>query len=82
MPKPSITDGMRCDTDGNVWCSVGWGDPNEDGVRLYTRDGDLLGKIHIPETSPTCASAVSNEIDSTSAADIALCRCTRVRKAP
>jgi gluconolactonase len=50
MPKPSITDGMRCDTEGNVWCSVGWGDPNEDGVRCYTPDGDLLGKIHIPET--------------------------------
>ena len=50
MPKPSITDGLRCDTDGRVWCSVGWGDPNEDGVRCYTADGDLLGKIHIPET--------------------------------
>jgi gluconolactonase len=50
MPKPSITDGVRCDTEGRVWCSVGWGDPNEDGVRCYTRDGDLLGKIHIPET--------------------------------
>jgi gluconolactonase len=50
MPKPTITDGMRCDTDGRVWCSVGWGDPNEDGVRCYTKDGDLLGKIHIPET--------------------------------
>jgi gluconolactonase len=50
MPKPSITDGMRCDADGRVWCSVGWGDPNEDGVRCYTPDGDLLGKIHIPET--------------------------------
>jgi gluconolactonase len=50
MPKPSITDGMRCDTDGRVWCSVGWGEPNEDGVRCYTPDGDLLGKIHIPET--------------------------------
>ena len=50
MPKPSITDGMRCDRDGNVWCSVGWGDPNEDGVRCYTPGGDLLGKIHIPET--------------------------------
>ena len=35
---------------GNVWCSVGWGDPNEDGVRCYTPDGDLLGKIHMPET--------------------------------
>ena len=50
MPKPSITDGMRCDTAGRVWCSVGWGDPSEDGVRCYTPDGDLLGKIHIPET--------------------------------
>jgi gluconolactonase len=50
MPKPSITDGLRTDRDGRVWCSVGWGDPNEDGVRCYTADGDLLGKIHIPET--------------------------------
>jgi gluconolactonase len=50
MPKPSITDGMRTDTAGNIWCSVGWGDPNEDGVRCYTAEGDLLGKIHIPET--------------------------------
>jgi len=50
MPKPSITDGVRCDTDGRVWCSVGWGDPNEDGVRCYAPSGDLIGKIHIPET--------------------------------
>jgi gluconolactonase len=50
MPKPSITDGVRCDRDGRVWCSVGWGDPNEDGVRCYTSAGELLGKIHIPET--------------------------------
>jgi gluconolactonase len=50
MPKPSITDGVRCDTEGRVWCSVGWGDPNEDGVRCYTSAGDLLGKVHIPET--------------------------------
>jgi gluconolactonase len=50
MPKPSITDGVRCDTEGRVWCSVGWGDPKEDGVRCYTAAGELLGKIHIPET--------------------------------
>jgi gluconolactonase len=50
MPKPSITDGVRCDTEGRVWCSVGWGDPGEDGVRCYTNGGELLGKIHIPET--------------------------------
>ena len=50
MPKPSITDGMRADRDGRIWCSVGWGDPNENGVRCYTSGGELLGKIHIPET--------------------------------
>ncbi len=52
MPKPSITDGLRCDTAGRVWCSCGWGDPSNDGVRCYTPEGDLLGKIHIPETVP------------------------------
>jgi gluconolactonase len=50
MPKPAITDGMRADTDGNIWCSVGWGDPNEDGVRCYSPAGELIGKIHLPET--------------------------------
>jgi len=46
----SVTDGVRTDMDGNVWCSVGWGDPKEDGVRCYTAAGDLIGKIHLPET--------------------------------
>jgi len=47
---PSMTDGIRADMDGNVWCSMGWGDPNEDGVRCYTPAGELIGKIHLPET--------------------------------
>ncbi len=47
---PATTDGMRCDVEGNVWCSMGWGDPKEDGVRCYHADGTLLGKIHTPET--------------------------------
>ncbi len=47
--KPSMTDGIRCDVDGNVWCSIGWGDPAEDGVRCYAPNGDLIGKIHLPE---------------------------------
>ena len=34
--------------DGNVWCSVGWGDLNENGVRGYNAGGDLLGKISHP----------------------------------
>jgi len=47
---PGLTDGMRCDIEGNVWCSMGWADPKEDGVRCYSPGGDLLGKIHTPET--------------------------------
>jgi len=33
---PGFTDGVRTDTDGNVWCSMGWADPKEDGVRCYS----------------------------------------------
>jgi gluconolactonase len=44
------TDGIRLDTEGNVWCSMGSGDPAEDGVRCYAPDGTLIGKIHLPET--------------------------------
>jgi gluconolactonase len=47
---PGITDGLRTDEDGNVWCSMGWADPAEDGVRCYAPDGSLIGKIHLPET--------------------------------
>ena len=47
---PGFSDGVRTDIDGNVWCSMGWADPKEDGVRCYAPSGDLIGKIHIPET--------------------------------
>jgi gluconolactonase len=47
---PGTTDGMRCDVEGNLWCSMGWADPKEHGVRCYAPDGALLGKIHLPET--------------------------------
>lgn len=39
-----LTDGIRIDTDGNVWSSAG------DGVHCISPDGRLLGKILIPET--------------------------------
>jgi hypothetical protein len=45
----------RKDIEGNVWCSMGWADPKEDGVRCYTPAGQLIGKIHLPET---CANLV------------------------
>jgi gluconolactonase len=47
---PGLTDGIKCDVEGNIWCSMGWADPKEDGVRCYHSGGDLIGKIHLPET--------------------------------
>jgi gluconolactonase len=46
---PGMSDGVRVDVAGNVWCSMGWGDPGEDGVRCYAPSGELIGKIHLPE---------------------------------
>jgi gluconolactonase len=40
-----IPDGLRIDTDGNLWVCTG------DGVRCYAADGTLLGKILLPETA-------------------------------
>ncbi|HTJ88674.1 MAG TPA: SMP-30/gluconolactonase/LRE family protein [Acidocella sp.] len=47
---PGFSDGLRTDVNGNVWCSMGWADPSEDGVRCYSPEGALLGKIHLPES--------------------------------
>ncbi|MEO0729100.1 MAG: SMP-30/gluconolactonase/LRE family protein [Pseudomonadota bacterium] len=41
--KPGAADGIRCDTDGNVWSSAA------DGVHCISPDGRLLGKIIVPE---------------------------------
>jgi gluconolactonase len=46
---PGLADGIRTDRDGNLWASSGWGAPEDDGVRCYAPDGDLLGVIHLPE---------------------------------
>lgn len=41
-------DGLRCDTDGNIW--AGWGEgPGLDGVVVFAPDGDLIGQIQLPE---------------------------------
>jgi len=39
-----IPDGFRLDTDGNLWTSAG------DGVHCFSPDGELLGKIKVPQT--------------------------------
>jgi gluconolactonase len=39
-----VSDGMRVDSDGNLWSSAG------DGVHCFDPSGTLLGKILVPET--------------------------------
>ena len=46
---PGFTDGIRCDTDGNVWCGWGWGGVETNGVRVHHPDGSLLAFLHTPE---------------------------------
>src|SRR5919107_4851329 len=48
--SPGGPDGIRTDTDGNVWASAGDGGPGFDGVHCYHPDGTLIGQIHLPET--------------------------------
>ncbi len=38
-----LFDGFRCDTQGRIWSSA------QDGVHCYSVDGQLIGKIRIPE---------------------------------
>lgn len=41
---PGCADGMRVDTDGNLWSSA------RDGVHCIAPDGHLMGKIRVPQT--------------------------------
>ena len=43
-------DGMRCDVDGNVWCSSNAGRAvGYSGVTVWNPAGKLIGRIRIPE---------------------------------
>ena len=46
---PGFTDGIRCDTQGNLWCGWGWGGVETNGVRVHAPDGSLLAFLHLPE---------------------------------
>jgi gluconolactonase len=46
--EKGLPDGMRCDTDGNLWCGFGGGE-GEDGVAIFAPDGKLIGRILLPE---------------------------------
>lgn len=45
----AMADGIRCDVDGNIWSSSGWAGEGHDGVHVFTPDGELIGKIYLPE---------------------------------
>ena len=45
---PAIPDGMRCDTDGNLWCGLGGGE-GHDGVGVFTPEGRMVLRIVLPE---------------------------------
>ncbi|MFN8443216.1 MAG: SMP-30/gluconolactonase/LRE family protein [Caldilineaceae bacterium] len=47
--RPGMADGIRCDTEGNLWSSAGWVGAGYDGVHCFASNGDLIGKIHLPE---------------------------------
>jgi gluconolactonase len=40
------TDGMRCDTDGNLWASAQRG---TNSIAIYNDSSDLIGRIYLPE---------------------------------
>ncbi len=46
---PVVPDGMRVDTDGNLYVAAG------DGIQVFSPQGDLLGKILTPEVATNCA---------------------------
>ena len=47
--SPGFADGIRTDCDGNLWSSVGWAGPGTDGVHCLTPEGELIGRIVLPE---------------------------------
>ena len=47
--KSGGSDGVRCDTDGNVWSSAAWGGDGFDGVHVFAPDGVRIGYIRLPE---------------------------------
>ncbi len=47
--KAGFADGMRCDTDGNLWVGAGWVGAGYDGVHVFAPDGTRIGLILLPE---------------------------------
>ncbi len=47
--KAGMADGIRADTDGNVWASAGWVGDGYDGVHIFASDGTRIGQVLLPE---------------------------------
>jgi gluconolactonase len=47
--KQGGSDGIRVDTDGNVWSAAGWAGAGYDGVHIFTPEGERIGVILLPE---------------------------------
>ncbi len=47
--KAGFADGIRADTDGNIWASAGWVGDGYDGVHIFAPNGDRIGQILLPE---------------------------------
>lgn len=48
--KAGVADGIRCDTEGNIWASAGWVGGGYDGVHIFAaEDGKRIGQIVLPE---------------------------------
>ena len=47
--KAGFADGIRADTDGNIWASAGWVGEGYDGVHIFAPDGTRIGQILLPE---------------------------------
>ncbi|MDE5440081.1 SMP-30/gluconolactonase/LRE family protein [Bradyrhizobium sp. CSA207] len=49
--KSGFPDGLRVDTEGNIWVGAGWVGPGYDGVQVFApNDGARIGQILLPET--------------------------------
>ncbi|MBI5799305.1 MAG: SMP-30/gluconolactonase/LRE family protein [Verrucomicrobia bacterium] len=45
-----FADGIRCDTEGNIWASAGWVGAGYDGVHIFAgTDGQRIGQSLLPE---------------------------------
>ncbi len=45
----ALADGIRCDTAGNLWSSASGTGEGDNGLHVFSPEGTLIGKIHLPE---------------------------------